>query len=218
MRVMAKTTNFPIAVEGLPFIVPLILATLVSVWVGSSIIFICLLLLTLFAVYFFRNPRRNVPLSDGVVLSPADGRVLGLDRCREGQYLRQETTRVSIFMSLFDVHINRAPISGVLKEKRYNPGKFHLANTEKSSIENEQNAIVILREDGLKVLLVQIAGWVARRIVCYPEEGDALEKGQIFGMIRFGSRLEVYLPEGVQPVVKPGDKVKGGESALGAIQ
>ncbi|NIO04434.1 MAG: phosphatidylserine decarboxylase family protein [Proteobacteria bacterium] len=211
------TKNFPIAIEGLPFIIPLMLATLVSVWVAWPYIFALLLLLTLFAIYFFRNPRREIPISDSVVVSPADGRVLQVDKLGEGQFLKKETTRISIFMSLFDVHINRAPISGVLAEKRYNPGKFHLANTDKSSIENEQNAMVIRRKDGLDILFVQIAGWIARRIVCYPDKGDLLEKGQVLGMIRFGSRLDVYLPEGIETVAKPGDRVRGGESILGKI-
>jgi phosphatidylserine decarboxylase len=214
---MAMTKNFPIAIEGLPFIIPLMLATLVSVWIAWPYIFTLLLLLTLFAIYFFRSPRREIPPSDSVVVSPADGRVLQVDKLGEEQFLKKETTRISIFMSLFDVHINRAPISGVLAEKRYNPGKFHLANTDKSSIENEQNAMVIRGQDGLKVLFVQIAGWIARRIVCYPDKGDLLEKGQVLGMIRFGSRLDVYLPEGIEIVVKPGDRVRGGESILGKI-
>ncbi len=214
---MAMTKNFPIAIEGLPFIILLMLATLVSVWVAWPYIFALLVLLTLFAIYFFRNPRREIPPSDSVVVSPADGRVLQVDKLGEEQFLKKETTRISIFMSLFDVHINRAPISGILAEKRYNPGKFHLANTDKSSIENEQNAMVIRGKDGLKVLFVQIAGWIARRIVCYPDKGDFLEKGQILGMIRFGSRLDVYLPEGIETAVKPGERVRGGESILGKI-
>ncbi|NIQ38566.1 MAG: phosphatidylserine decarboxylase family protein [Proteobacteria bacterium] len=214
---MTMTKNFPVAVEGFPFIVPLTLATFASVWIGWPYVFICLSLLTAFAVYFFRNPKREIPASDSVVLSPADGRVLRVDRFVEDRFLKQETTRVSIFMSLFDVHINRAPVSGVLAEKRYNPGRFHLANTEKSSMENEQNALVIMRKDGLKIAFVQIAGWIARRIVCYPDEGALLRKGEIFGMIRFGSRLDIYLPERVETIVKPGERVRGGESVLGRI-
>jgi phosphatidylserine decarboxylase len=109
-------------------------------------------------------------------------------------------------------------MSGIVEERRYNPGKFHLANTEKSSLENEQNAIVIRGKDGLRILFVQVAGFVARRIVCYPERGDHLEKGQILGMIRFGSRLDVYLPKGVEAAVKPGTRVRAGESVVGRIR
>lgn len=215
---MAMTKKFPIAIEGLPFIVPMMLATLLSAWRGWLYASSCLSVLTLFAVYFFRNPRRDIPPSDRVVLSPADGRVLQVNKCQEERFFQGEATKVSIFMSLFDVHINRSPMSGVVEEKTYSPGKFHLANTDKSSLENEQNALVIRGKDDLRVLFIQIAGLVARRIVCYPEKGDLLEKGQIFGMIRFGSRLDVYLPEGVQAAVKKGDRVKAGQSVLGAIR
>jgi len=215
---MLTTKTFPIAMEGFPFIVPTMMATLLSVWMGLVYLAVCLSILTLFAIYFFRNPKREIPSSEQVVLSPADGRVLRIDSCREGQFLKRTTTKVSIFMSLFDVHINRSPISGILEQKSYNPGKFRLANTDKSSMENEQNAMVIRGKDGLRILFVQIAGFVARRIVCYAEKGDSLEKGQILGMIRFGSRLDIYLPEGVEALVKPGDRVKGGQSVIGAIQ
>jgi len=215
---MARTTRLPIAIEGLPFIVPTVLATLFSVWLQWPYVFIFLSVVTLFLIYFFRNPIRQTPSSDRVVLSPADGRVLRVSKCQERRFLRKEATKVSIFMSLFDVHINRSPISGIVEQKSYNPGKFHLANTDKSSVENEQNAIVIRGKDGLRVLFIQIAGFVARRIVCYPEKGEHLQRGQILGMIRFGSRLDIYLPEGVQAVVKPGERVRGGESILGKIQ
>lgn len=214
---MATTKKSPIAIEGLPFIIPVALATLVSAWNGWIYVSVCFFLFTLFVLYFFRNPRRDVPRSDRVVLSPADGRVLEVNKCLEERFLQREATKVSIFMSLFDVHINRSPISGIVEEKNYNPGKFHLANTDKSSMENEQNAMVIRGEDGFRVLFVQIAGLIARRIVCYPGKGDHLERGQILGMIRFGSRLDVYLPEGIQTVVKTGDRVRGGESILGTI-
>jgi phosphatidylserine decarboxylase len=105
-----------------------------------------------------------------------------------------------------------------VEEKSYNPGRFHLANMDKSSMENEQNAMVVRRKDGLRILFIQIAGFLARRIVCYPKRGDSLEKGQILGMIRFGSRLDIYLPEEIEAVVKPGDRVKGGESIVGTIR
>jgi phosphatidylserine decarboxylase len=214
---MAQTKKSPIAIEGLPFIIPLALLTSVSIWRGWVYLSILLCLVTLFTLYFFRNPRRHAPLSEQVVVSPADGRVLHVSKCREEKFFRDETTKVSIFMSLFDVHINRSPISGIVEERSYNPGKFHLASADKSSTENEQNAVFIKGENDLRVLFVQIAGLVARRIVCYPDRGDRLERGQILGLIRFGSRLDVYLPEGVQAAVEPGDRVRGGESVLGTI-
>ena len=210
--------HFPVAREGFVFIGPLIGASLVSGLVGALYLCVGFSILSLFAIYFFRNPRRNIPSGDHVVLSPADGRVLSVERCQEKRFLRRDVTKISIFMSLLNVHINRAPIGGIVEEMHYHPGRFHLANTEKSSLENEQNAVLVRRQDGLRVLFVQIAGFVARRIVCYPQQGDVLEHGQVLGMIRFGSRLDVYLPEQVDPVVKPGDRVKGGESILGAIR
>lgn len=210
--------RFPVAREGFPFIAPLIAATLVSGLGGVLYLCVGFSILSLFAIYFFRNPRRNIPPGDHLVLSPADGRVLSVERCQEGRFLRRDATKISIFMSLFNVHINRAPIGGIIEEMHYHPGRFHLANTEKSSLENEQNAVLVRGQDGLRVLFVQIAGFVARRIVCYPQQGDVLEHGQVLGMIRFGSRLDVYLPDQVDPVVKPGDRVKGGESILGAIR
>jgi phosphatidylserine decarboxylase len=191
--------------------------TLLSIWGGWFYVSICLAILTVFTLYFFRNPSRDIPSSDRVILSPGDGRVLQVERCREDRFFQEKATKVSIFMSLFDVHINRSPITGIVEERSYKPGKFHLANMDKSSMENEQNAMVIRDKDGLKILFVQIAGFVARRIVCYPKRGDRLEKGQILGLIRFGSRLDVYLPEPVQPLVKIGDRVRGGESVLGTI-
>jgi phosphatidylserine decarboxylase len=215
---MARTRQFPIAVEGFPFIIPMLAAALVSAFFGLVYLSICLSILTLFTILFFRNPRRAIPFSDQVVVAPADGRVIRVGPYHEGRFLHGQVTRISIFMSIFDVHVNRSPIAGVLEEKEYNPGRFHLANREKSSEENEQNVMVISGKKGLKVLLVQIAGFVARRIVCYAEKGDALEKGQILGMIRFGSRLDIYLPEQVEPCVKPGDRVKAGESVLGTIR
>jgi phosphatidylserine decarboxylase len=118
-------------------------------------------------------------------------------------------------MSLFDVHINRAPVSGKVIERNYYPGQFFVANAEKSSLLNEQNAFVLETEDRLKILLIQIAGFVARRIVCYAKAGDTLRMGEIFGLIRFGSRIDLYLPKGVRPAVRVGQHVKGGESIIG---
>jgi phosphatidylserine decarboxylase len=215
---MARTRQFPIAVEGFPLIIPMLAATLVSAFFGWIYLSICLSILTLFAIFFFRNPKRGIPPSGQAVVAPADGRVIRVDPCQEERFLQAKVTKISIFMSIFNVHVNRSPIAGIVEEKSYTPGRFHLANSDKSAEENEQNAMVICGKTGLKVLLVQIAGFVARRIVCYPEKGDALEKGQILGMIRFGSRLDIYLPEEVEPSVKPGDRVRAGESILGTIR
>jgi phosphatidylserine decarboxylase len=173
------------------------------------------ILFTLFIAFFFRNPKRKIPSLQNIILSPADGRIVYLGECEEDRFLKEKALKVSIFMSLFDVHINRVPASGKVLERSYHPGQFWVANAEKSSLLNEQNALVLETEDRLKILLIQIAGFVARRIACYAKAGDTLRMGEIFGMIRFGSRIDLYLPAGVKPVVKVGQHVKGGESIIG---
>ncbi len=173
------------------------------------------ILLSLFIAYFFRNPRREIPDLQNVILSPADGRIIHVGECREDRFLKEKALKVSIFMSLFDVHLNRAPVSGKVLERNYLPGRFLVANVEKSSLLNEQNAVILETEDRYKILLIQIAGFVARRIVCYAKAGDTLGKGEIFGLIRFGSRVDLYLPPEVKPIVRVGQHVKGGESIIG---
>jgi len=173
------------------------------------------ILATLFIAYFFRNPKRKIPPLKNIILSPADGKIVHLGECEEDRFLKQRALKVSIFMSPFNVHLNRAPVSGKVLETKYHPGKFLVASREKASLLNEQNAFVLETEEKLKILLVQIAGWVARRIVCYAKAGDHLNKGEIFGMIRFGSRVDLYLPMEVKPIVRIGQRVKGGESIIG---
>ena len=170
---------------------------------------------SLFLAYFFRNPRRKIPDLQNVILSPADGRIVYVGECEEERFLKEKTLKVSIFMSMFDVHINRMPISGKVVQRNYLPGHFHVASVEKSSLLNEQNAMILESEDRFRILLVQIAGFVARRIVCYAKAGDLLRKGEIFGLIRFGSRVDLYLPPEVKPIVRVGQHVKGGESIIG---
>jgi phosphatidylserine decarboxylase len=173
------------------------------------------ILLSLFIAYFFRNPRRKIPNLHNIILSPADGRIIHVGECEEDRFLKEKALKISIFMSLFDVHINRAPVSGTILAVNYLPGRFLLANVEKSSLLNEQNAVTLETEERFKILLVQIAGFVARRIVCYAKTGDLLRKGEIFGLIRFGSRVDLYLPPEVKPIVRVGQHVKGGESIIG---
>jgi phosphatidylserine decarboxylase len=210
-----KKNQWPIAKEGFLFLIPAVLLTVIlgimgwKIWMSLGILF------SLFIAYFFRNPRREIPNLQNIVLSPADGRVIYVGECEEERFLKEKTLKVSIFMSLFDVHINRAPVSGKVLEKNYLPGRFLVASAEKSSLLNEQNAVILETEDRFKILLVQIAGFVARRIVCYAKVGDPLRKGEIFGLIRFGSRVDLYLPPDVKPIVRIGQHVKGGESIIG---
>ena len=212
---MTQKNQWPIAKEGLLFLIPSALLTLFLVLMGWKILTLLGILLTLFIAFFFRNPKRKIPSLQNIILSPADGRIIHLGECEEDRFLKERVLKVSIFMSVLDVHINRAPVSGKVLEKSYYPGQFLVANAEKSSLLNEQNAFILETEDRLKILLIQIAGFVARRIVCYAKAGDTLRMGEIFGMIRFGSRIDLYLPTKVKPVVRVGQHVKGGESIIG---
>src|SRR4030042_2006242 len=197
-----RKNQWPIAKEGLPFVVAFSLVTFFFWWMGWTIPAVLGILFTLFAAYFFRNPKREIPSIPNVILSPADGRIVHVGECEEDRFLKDRALKVSIFMSLFDVHLNRAPVTATVLAKSYHPGRFHVASVEKSSLLNEQNACILETEDKLKVLLVQIAGFVARRIVCYPKVGDRLKMGDIFGLIRFGSRVDLYLPPHVRPTVR----------------
>ncbi len=207
--------RWPIAREGLPFLIPSAILILFFAGMGWTVLTIPGILLTLFIAYFFRNPKRKIPSLRNIILSPADGRVIYVGECEEDRFLKQRALKVSIFMSPFDVHINRAPASGKVLEVSYHPGRFLVASRDKASLLNEQNAFVMETEDRFKILLVQIAGFVARRIVCYAKAGDLLNKGEIFGMIRFGSRVDLYLPTDVRPIVRVGQHIKGGESIIG---
>ena len=210
-----KQNLWPIAKEGLPFLIPSALFTIFFAGMGWEVLTAIGVLVTLFIAFFFRNPKRETPDLQNIILSPADGRIIYVGECEEDRFLKKKALKVSIFMSLFDVHLNRAPVSGRVLERSYRPGQFFVANAEKSSLLNEQNAFILETEDQLKILLVQIAGFVARRIVCYAKAGDTLRMGEIFGMIRFGSRVDLYLPTEVKPVVKVRQRVKGGKSIIG---
>jgi phosphatidylserine decarboxylase len=210
-----KQNRWPIAKEGLPLLIPAVLLTVILGTMGWKIWMSLGILLSLFIAYFFRNPKRKIPNLQNVILSPADGKIIHVGELEENRFLKEKTLKVSIFMSLFDVHLNRAPVSGKVLERSYLPGKFLIANVEKSSLLNEQNAVILETEDRFKILLIQIAGFVARRIVCYAKAGDTLRKGEIFGLIRFGSRVDLYLPPEVKPIVRVGQHVKGGESIIG---
>jgi phosphatidylserine decarboxylase len=210
-----KPQRWPLAREGFPFL--LISSVLTGVlWVlGWELPGVLGILLTLFIAYFFRNPRREIPSAEKAILAPADGRIVHVGECLEDRFLKATALKVSIFMSVFDVHLNRAPASGRIVERSYNPGKFLVASREKSSLLNEQNALVLETDDRWRMVFIQIAGVIARRIVCYARAGDALTRGEIFGMIRFGSRIDLYLPPDVKPLVQVGQHVKGGESIIG---
>jgi phosphatidylserine decarboxylase len=159
-----------------------------------------------------------VPTGDNIVISPADGKIIDIKEGDESRILKKRMIKISIFMNLFNVHVNRLPCTGKVVDILYNPGKFVSANLEKASLENEQNAVVLETTAGEKIIFIQIAGLIARRIVCWLKKGDYGVKGQRFGLIRFGSRVDVYLPVGADVKVSLGQKVKAGESVLAIMK
>jgi len=176
--------------------------------------------LWVFLVGFFRDPERRPPPGDDLVLSPADGRVTDVETVVESDFLGCEAVRVGIFMSLFDVHVNRAPLSAKVVYRQHRPGRFHNAMLPVAARENECLLLGLEREDGTRFLVKQVAGLVARRIVCVPQVGDEVRRGERFGMVKFGSRLEVYVPtsSGFRPTVEVGQRVRAGESVVGELR
>ena len=202
--------RFPLVIEGIPFIViPAAFTVLAGVW-GKVYLLLPFLVLTIFMCAFFRNPRRKIPRGKDLILSPADGRIVAVTKEGEG-------TKISIFMSVFNCHVNRAPADGRITEISYRPGKFMPASKGEASLQNEQNALKLQGAKGLTMRFVQVAGILARRIVCYVRRGDQVQQGEIFGTILFGSRVDVYLPRRVVVRVKVGERVKGGRNVLGVI-
>jgi phosphatidylserine decarboxylase len=206
-----------IAKEGYPLILTAgaltILAFLMG-WRGAGIV---LGLATLAITAFFRDPERNIPTGEGLIVAPADGRVVSIAEVRSDSSFGDTPTRVSIFLSPLDVHINRMPVAGQIDDVRYRAGKFLAAYKEEASERNEQNALKIVDNDGRSLGVVQIAGVVARRIVCHVKPGDRLARGDRFGLIMFGSRTDTYLPRGCHVKVVEGQKVRGGETILGSF-
>ncbi len=169
-----------------------------------------LVFLGLFVFYFFRNPNRKIPMEPGVVVSPADGRVVVV---KEEDWAGRPGKRISIFLAIWNVHVNRSPAAGTIKKLEYKPGKFLAAWAENASLENEQNVFTLSSEYG-EIMFKQIAGWVARRVVSWKKSGDTVARGELVGLVRFGSRVDLWLPEGVEMAVKVGDNVKGGSSIV----
>lgn len=205
----------PIAPEGYPFIFLGAFVTLVFALLGWTLVTLVVLALTLFTLYFFRDPRRVPPSGEDLVLAPADGKVVFVGEVDEERCLHQRVTKVSIFMSVFDVHVNRVPCSGTVVDMYYQRGEFINASYDKASESNEQSGLVLETEQGQRLLVVQIAGLIARRIVTYPLIGDVLRQGARYGIIRFGSRLDLYLPRECAVSVALGEKTVAGETVLG---
>ena len=214
---MMKNYGIPVAAEGWPFILPLAVVTALLFVFGWKSTGYAALVLTVFVLFFFRDPDRASPEGKGVVVSPADGKVIVIKDVYEPDYLKQDVKQISIFLSVFNVHVNRAPIGGTIETVRYNPGKFLVASVDKASLDNEQTGMVI--SDGKnKVLVKQIAGLIARRIVCYAKPGDTVKAGERYGLIRFGSRVDLFLPKNTDLMVQVGDRIKGSRDVIGVIK
>ena len=208
---------FPIARPGYSFIGAAAFTTFVFALLELIIPALLGLASTFFIIYFFRDPDRTVPNGGGLVVSPADGKVVATGTVENSTYYEGTCLKISVFMSVFNVHVNRMPCKGKVKKIIYNPGKFFNASLDKASKENEQNAVYLETEEGKEICTVQIAGLIARRIICKVQEGDEVDRGQRFGMICFGSRLDVYLPADSKLKVAVGDIVKAGTSVLGEL-
>lgn len=210
--------NYPhpiIAREGWPFLaISLALAVAATVW--CALWSIPLWIIFVFVLQFFRDPAREIPQQEGVVLSPADGRVIKVERTQD-PYGQREAILVSVFMNVFNVHSNRSPVDGTVQKMQYFPGKFVNADLDKASTDNERNAVVLTTNDGQTVTFVQVAGLIARRILCYIKVGDVLTRGQRYGFIRFGSRVDVYLPLTATVKVAIGDKVSATTTILAKL-
>lgn len=196
------------------FIIPVSVLALLSAYWGLSVIAVPLVLLAAFVAYFFRNPRRTVPSGENLIVSPADGKVVQIVPLAAEDKELPGGQRVSIFLNIFDVHVTRAPMRGELERLEYRRGKFKVAYDEEASRVNEQNILTIRGQVGC-IVVKQIAGLIARRVVCWKRPGQTLMRGELFGLIRFGSRVDVLLPKDVRILIKVGDRVKGGISVIG---
>ncbi|MBI1860677.1 MAG: phosphatidylserine decarboxylase family protein [Deltaproteobacteria bacterium] len=212
-----KNDGVPMVVEGVPF---LLIALIAAIGFAVGQLWSLSLLFAFVAAYvafFFRNPERLPPIGSRLVAAPADGKVIFVGPANEAEFAGGQMLRISIFMSLFDVHVNRVPVDGTVKDMRYHRGRFMAAWEETAGEENERNATLFETAQGVKLVLVQVAGLVARRIVCYPTIGAFCLRGQRLGLIRFGSRCDLFLPTSATAMVKVGEKVLGGETVLAQL-
>lgn len=213
-----KEAMVPIHREGYPFIAAFFVAAILLGWIWNPLYYVGLLL-TGWCVYFFRDPERITPVNDDLVISPADGVVSHITNMTPPAELEMgdsQMLRISVFMNVFNCHVNRIPMRGKILRKVYRPGKFLSAELDKASLDNERNSLVLDTPQG-EIAVVQIAGLVARRIVCWVEKSEEMGAGERFGLIRFGSRLDVYLPKGAVPKVAIGQTMIAGESVLAAF-
>jgi phosphatidylserine decarboxylase len=213
-----RAVGIPFAKEGIPFIGSAVGGTLLAGWLGWTFVAVGAAILTLFVSWFFRNPSRVVPQGPRVVVAPGDGKVIAIQEEFEPRFIKARSIRISIFLNVFDVHINRLPCEGIIEDVQYQPGLFLVASKPDATLRNEQNALMIRTAQDAKVLCVQVAGLIARRIVCWISPGDRAVRGERFGLIRFGSRMDTFFPVGTAIKVAVGDRVKGGETVLGELR
>jgi len=210
--------KWPLAREGLPFVFIGLVLTIIFLFVGHNLFSILAGIISAFVIFFFRDPDRQNSASHKAVLTPADGKILAIQHLKDNNNtLDQPAIKISIFMSIFNVHVNRIPVGGVIKNITYHPGKFFPANLDKASKYNENNLITLETDGSHRIAFIQIAGIIARRISCWVREIERVDAGQRFGLIRFGSRVEVYLPENCRITAYPGQKVRAGETIIGYL-
>ena len=211
--------KWPIAREGLPFILLSLSLTCLFLFLNMFLPSLFFCLITLFVIFFFMDPERKCNQIPGSVISPADGKIIEIRKVKgKDNPLEQDAVKISIFMSIFNVHVNRSPVTAIIRHISYHPGKFFSANLDKASEQNERNIVCMETDAHQHIAVIQIAGLIARRIVCWIEEGDKVLQGQRFGLIRFGSRLEVFMANDSRITVQPGQKVKAGETIVGYLQ
>ena len=197
--------------DGYKFVLPLLILTGISVFIHQPVLTVILVLLTAFTAFFFRNPHRRIPDGANLIVSPADGKVVKISKDETGEQT------LCIFLNIFNVHVNRAPITGSVTNFEYRRGKFKIAFDEEASRVNEQNIVSFAGPD-MSIVVKQVAGLIARRVVCWKKPGDAVGRGELFGLIRFGSRVDMVMPSSVNIRVSVGDKVRGGTTIIGDYQ
>jgi phosphatidylserine decarboxylase len=209
--------RIPIAKQGYPFIALGLFGVALFLWVDFPVGWGFFVLITLFVISFFRDPERQPPQDEKALLAPADGRVLLIEEKEMSPFSTGQTIKISIFMSVFNCHVNRIPGSGKIEKIFYRAGKFFSANQDRASDQNEQNALLLRTSEGKEINVVQVAGLIARRIVCWVKPGENIKRGERFGLIRFGSRVDLYLPVSTRVRIQRGDKVKAGLTIIGEL-
>jgi len=212
-----KEPQIPIAREGYPFIVFSGFVAFITALLGYELFALTALFITGFVLYFFRDPERVIPDAEDAVVSPADGKVILVEKMFDDRFVNEHVYKVSIFMSIFDVHVNRLPFKGKVEKVQYKAGSFYAANTDQGGLANEHCAVLLTTSKDFHYAVVQVAGLVARKIVCWVDKGDTVKRGSRFGLIRFGSRVDIYLPQQIQLEVRSGQRVRAGETIIGYI-